>query len=339
MKTLIGVLLMTCVLACVSLAKAGSTGKTAAGNQPSTLKLIGTIPLPGVKGRFDHSAADAKGHRLFVAALGHNTLEVLDVAAGQRLKSIAGLHKPTGVLYLPNSNQIGAANGDDGTFKLFDGGSYELLKSLSGLDDTDNVRFDAKAETIYVGYGSGALAVMDAGAMKQTGSIKLPAHPESFQLETQGPRIFVNVPEAQQIVVIDRQKQAVTATWPMQEFQDNFPMALDETNHRLFVGCRKPARLVVFDTATARLVTDVAISGDTDDLFYDAARKRLYLSCGEGFLDVIVQRDADHYERIERIPTASGARTSFYSPALDRLWLAVPQRGRQSAEIRTYQPQ
>ncbi len=339
MRTRTTVLLMACLVICSAPAATVGSNNTQASQQPGTLKLVQTIPLPGVTGRFDHFAVDAKGHRLFVAALGNNTLEILNVEAGRRLVSIGGLHKPTGVLYLGNSNQIAVANGNDGTFKTFDGGSYELLKSLGGLDDADNVRFDAKAGTIYVGYGSGALAALDAATMNLIGSIKLPAHPESFQLETQGWRIFVNVPEAQQIAVIDRRKQSVTATWPMKKFQANFPMALDEANHRLFIGCRKPARLVVFDTTTAKPVADIAISGDTDDLFYDAARKRLYLSCGEGFLDVVAQRDADHYERIERVPTASGARTSFYSPALDRLWLAVPQRGRQSAETRTYQPQ
>jgi DNA-binding beta-propeller fold protein YncE len=279
------------------------------------------------------------GRRLFVAALGNNTLEILDVAAGKRLKSITGLHKPTGVLYLAKSNQIGVAHGEDGTFKLFASDSYDVVKSLGSLDDADNVRFDPKAGTIYLGYGEGALAVIDGATMKQSGSIKLPAHPESFQLESRGPRIFVNVPEARQIAVIDRQKQSVAATWPMTEFQANFPMALDEANHRLFIGCRKPARLVVFDTTTAKPVTNLAISEDTDDLFYDASRKRLYFSCGEGFLDVVAQRDADHYERIARRATAPGARTCFYSPALDRLWLAVPQRGARNAEIRTYQPQ
>jgi DNA-binding beta-propeller fold protein YncE len=307
--------------------------------QPAALKLIQTVPLPGVTGRFDHFAIDAKGHRLFVAALGNNTLEVLDIAAGKHLKSIAGLHKPTGVVYLASSSRFGVANGDDGTFKVFDGASYDVVKSLGSLDDADNVRFDPKAGTIYVGYGAGAMAVIDAAAMKQTGSIKLPAHPESFQLESQGLRIFVNVPDAQQIAVIDRRKQSVTATWPMTEFQANFPMALDEANHRLFIGCRKPARLVVLDTTTAKPVTTIAISEDTDDLFYDATRKRLYVSCGEGYLDVVAQRDADHYERIERVATAPGARTCFYSPGLERLWLAVPQRGGQQAEIRTYQPQ
>ncbi|MCL5280602.1 MAG: hypothetical protein M1376_11920 [Planctomycetes bacterium] len=338
MRTLTAVL-MTCVMGSVAPAEVAGLGRADADRQPVTLQLIRTIPLPGVTGRFDHFAVDAKGHRLFVAALGNNTLEILDVAAGRRLQSIGGLHKPTGVLYLASSNRIAVANGNDGTIKTFDGGSYELLRSLRGLDDADNVRFDAQAGTIYVGYGSGALAILDAATLNLTGSIKLPAHPESFQLEARRPRIFVNLPDAKQIAVIDRRKQAITAAWPMKEFQANFPMALDEANHRLFIGCRQPARLVVLNTAAGKPVTDLAISGDTDDLFYDAARQRIYLSCGEGFLDVVAQGDADHYERIERIPTASGARTSFYSPALDRLWLAVPQRGRQSAEIRAYQPQ
>jgi len=307
--------------------------------KPATLKLIQTVVLPGVTGRWDHFAIDTKGQRLFVAALGNNTLEVVDIAAGKRLKSIAGLHKPTGVVYLANPNQVGVANGDDGTFKLLDGVSYDVAKSLGSLDDADNVRFDPKAGMIYVGYGSGALGVIDAATMRLTGSIKLAAHPESFQLESGGARVFVNVPDAQQVAVIDRQKQSVTATWPMTEFQANFPMALDEANHRLFIGCRKPARLVVLDTATAKPVTSMAISEDTDDLFYDATRKRLYISCGEGYLDVVAQRDPDHYERTGRVATVPGARTCFYSAQLDRLWLAVPQRGTQPAEIRTYQPE
>ncbi|MCO5053534.1 MAG: YncE family protein [Verrucomicrobiae bacterium] len=310
----------------------------AGAQESNTLKLIKTIPLPGVKGRFDHFAIDAKNHRLFVAALGNDTLEVLDVAAGKRVKSINGLHMPTGVVFLPEANQIGVANGNDGTFKLFDGVSYELAKSIGSLDDADNARFDAKTKLIYNGYGDGALAIIDSATMKQTGNIKLGGHPESFQLEKNGNRIFVNVPDAKQIAVIDREKQTVTTTWPMKEFQANFPMALDEANHRLFVGCRKPARLVVFDTTTGKPVTNFAISGDTDDVFYDAALKRLYVSCGEGFVDVVDQRDADHYQLRERIPTRTGARTSFFSAELNEFFLAVPQHGQQDAEIRVFRP-
>ena len=304
--------------------------------EPAALVFAKTIALPGVKGRFDHFAIDTKAHRLFIAALGNNTLEIIDLAAAKHLKSLAGLHKPTGVLYLADQNQIAVANGDDGTLKIFDADSFNLLKSLSSLDDADNLRFDAKAKRIYLGYGDGALAVIDPATMKQTANVKLAAHPESFQLEANGLRVFVNIPDAKQVAVFDRQKRAVTATWPMTEFKANFPMALDEPNHRLFVGCRQPARLVVFDTLSGKPTANLAISGDTDDLFYDAKRQRLYISCGEGFLDVIA---CDRLQRVAQIATRAGARTSFFSHELDALYLAVPQRDGRDAEIRIYQPQ
>ena len=307
--------------------------------EPATLRLIKTIPLPGVKGRFDHFAIDVKGRRLFVAALGNNTLEVADAAAGKRLQSITGLHKPTGVVYLPSSDQIGVANGDDGTLRFYSGTSYSLASTLGSLDDADNLRIDQKSKLIFLGFGDGALAVIDPATMKQTRSIKLSAHPESFQLEPQGNRIFVNVPDAKQVVVLDRTQMTALARWPMTKFTANFPMALDGANRRLFIGCRQPARLVVFDTANGKSVTDLAISGDTDDLFYDAKLKRLYLSCGEGFIDVIGQRDADTYQMRERISTRVGARTSFFSGDLNEFYLAVPMQGEHQAEIRVFQPQ
>ncbi|PYK61635.1 MAG: hypothetical protein DME21_08550 [Verrucomicrobia bacterium] len=303
------------------------------------LKLTKTIPLADVKGRFDHFAPDVEGKRLFVAALGNNTLEVIDLAACKRLRSISGLYKPTGTVFLPEANQIGVANGDDGTFKLFDGITYQLVNNLRGLEDADNVRRDRNTKLVYVGYGGGALVVLDGSGRQRHADIKLPAHPESFQLETNGPRIFVNVPDAKQVAVIDRQKKDLVATWSMEKFQANFPMALDEGNHRLFVGCRNPARLVVLDTTSGKVVSDLVIVRDTDDLFYDAKRKRIYVSGGEGSIDVIEQLDADHYKMRERIPTRAGARTSFFSAELNEFYLAVPQRNGQDAEIRIYHPE
>ncbi len=302
------------------------------------LSLLQTIPLPGVKGRFDHFAIDAGGQRLFVAALGNNTFEVIDLAAGKRLQSLSGMSKPTGVLYLPDPNHVLVANGDDGTLRVLSGADFKVLQIFKDLPDADNLRYDPQTKLAWLGYDEGALGIIDTTVTRSAGSVKLPAHPESFQLETQGPRIFVNVPEAKQIAVIDRVKRAIVGTWPMETFQANFPMALDEPNHRLFVGCRKPARLLVLNTATGKPVADLAISGDIDDLFYDAHRKRLYLSCGEGFLDTVEQTTPDTYTRVAQMPTASGARTCFFSPALDRLYLAVPERGSQKAEIRVYQP-
>lgn len=305
----------------------------------SPLRLIQTIPLPGVKGRFDHFAIDTKGQRIFVAALGNNTLEVIDLAAGKLLQTLPGMSKPTGVLYLGEPNQVLVANGDDGTLRFLNGADFEVLQTLTSLADADNLRFDPQSETAWLGYGEGALGAIDLKAEKQLRSIKLPAHPESFQLENTGPRIFVNVPDAKQIAVIDRVKGVVTATWSMEKFQANFPMALDEPNHRLFVGCRKPARLVVLDTSTGKHLADLAISRDIDDLFYDASRKRLYLSCGEGFIDTVAQTAPGAYTRVSQLPTAPGARTCFFSPDLDRLYLAVPERASRAAEIRVYRPE
>lgn len=302
------------------------------------LKLVQTIPLAGVKGRFDHFAIDTKGQRLFLAALGNNTLEIIDLVAGNRLQSLPGMAKPTGVLYLPEPNQILVANGDDGTVKVLDGSSYKQLHNISGLDDADNLRLDPKSKLAWLGYGDGALAIIDPVAAKLSASIKLPAHPESFQLEPDGNRLFVNVPDAKQLAVLDRERRVVLENLPMEKFQANFPMALDASNHRLFVGCRKPARLVVFDTTAGKPVADLAISSDTDDLFYDVGRKRIYVSCGEGFIDTIEQVSPNTYKTLSKLPTSPGARTSFFSRDLDRLYLAVPERGSQKAEIRVYQP-
>lgn len=302
------------------------------------LALIQTIPLPDVRGRIDHFALDVQGRRLFMAALGNDTVEVFDLAPAKRLRTIGSCSTPQGLVYVPGANRLFIANGGSGSVQMLDGTNFSVLKTLEHLPDADNVRHDAKAGLIYVGYGDGALAVIGATNGELVATIPLAGHPESFQLEQDGSRIFVNVPDARQIAVVDRHQRAVIATWPMKEFHSNFPMALDEKNHRLFVGCRSPARLVVLDTATGKPVTDMKISSDTDDVFYDASRKRIYVSCGGGTIDVIEQRDADRYELRERIATVSGARTSFFAAERSELYLAV-RAGilSGSAELRIYQ--
>ncbi len=302
------------------------------------LTLEHTIPLPGVHGRFDHFACDATGKKLALAALGNNTGEVFDLETHKHVQSITGLRKPTGVLMLPKPDRIYFANGDDGTLRTFDASTYTLAAKLGGLNDADNVRFDPLVNLIYIGYGAGALAVVDRNTGKLFQSIPLAGHPESFRLEAGGPRIFVNVPDRKQIAVVDRIQGKVIATWPMEKWQANFPMALDEGAKRLFIGCRNPARLVVLDTERGTPVADVEISGDTDDLFIDPKRHRIYVSCGEGFIDVIGQTADGHYERAAKVATRQGARTCFFSPELDRLYLAVPERADEQAEMRVFAP-
>jgi len=271
------------------------------------LHLVQPVPLPGVEGRIDHLAVDLKGQRLFIAALGNNTVEVVDLRAGKRTHTIQGLHEPQGIAFVPEVNRLFIANGQGVGCDVFDGSTFKSLLAVSLGDDSDNVRYDSGAKCIVVGYGSGALGWIEATTGKHLTDVSFKGHPESFQLESSGPRIFVNVPGESQIVVVDREKRAVTARWPVTGAQANFPMALDEADHRLFVGCRNPARVLVYNTNSGKPVTSVEIAGDTDDLFYDAARKRLYASCGAGFISVLQQHDADHYSALTRIPTAAGA--------------------------------
>src|SRR5207247_10648765 len=266
--------------------------------------------LPQVEGRIDHLAFDAAGQRLFVAALGNNTVEVLDLKSNSHIKSVPGFREPQGIAVLPDPKLVAVANGQGEGMQFIDAGDYHPARAVRLGGDSDNVRYDPDARRLFVGFGAGALASISPADGKVLGEAKLSGHPESFHLERSGSRIFVNVPTADQIAVVDRGGMKVIATWPVVGAKSNFPMALDEANHRVFVGCRRPAKVLVYDTASGKEVTSFDIVGDTDDLFYDGARKRLYVSGGEGYVDVFQNQDANRFARIARIATADGARPS-----------------------------
>jgi DNA-binding beta-propeller fold protein YncE len=258
------------------------------------LTQVQTIPLDSVEGRIDHFGLDAKGKRLFVAALGNDTVEVVDLAAGKVTQHISNLRTPQGIGFAPESNRLAVANDQDGSCRLYDGTSLQQTATIELKDDADNVRYDKVSRRLWVGYGDGGLAAIDPESGKQVADVKLAAHPESFQLETKGKRIFVNVPNAGYIAVVDRETRTVIEKFPLKEAVANFPMALDEADKRLFIGCRNPAKLLVLDTGTGKTVATLDIVGDTDDLFYDAANKRIYVSGGEGRVTVISQARRRH---------------------------------------------
>ncbi len=300
------------------------------------LRLLQTIPLPGVEGRLDHMALDAAGQRLFLAALGNHTVEVIDLRAGRRTRSLTGFHEPQGVAFLPAPPRLVVADGGDGTCRVLDGATLTLLRTIRLGEDADNVRVDEAARRVYVGFGSGALAVLDGVTGDSLGRVGLPAHPESFQLEDHGTRIVVNVPEAGEVTVADRLTRAVVAHWRLEGAGSNYPMVLEPGGRRLLVGCRRPARLIVLDTTSGRAVAAVPLDGDVDDLAFDARTRRLYASCGAGFLDVVAVPDTGAIRVLARVPGAAGARTSYFDEARGRLYLAVPRRGRQPAAIRVF---
>ncbi len=313
-------------------------GAPAAGKAP--LRLEVSIPLPISAGRIDHLALDPEGRKLFVAALANGTVEVVDLAAAKAIHTIRGLTEPQGILFIPGARVLAVASGgEDGSLRLYDGDRFQPRATLGPRPDADNLRHDPKAGRIYLGYGEGALSIVDALRASAVGEVKLAGHPESFQLEKKGPRIFVNVPSARQVAVVDREKAEVIGTFRIEGAEANFPMALDEDRKRLLLGCRKPPRLVVLDTETGKQVAIVETSGDADDLFLDPSSGhssgRVYISCGEGFIDVF-RREGDRYEREARVETAPGARTSLLTGDPARLYLAVPRRGDRTAEIRVY---
>jgi DNA-binding beta-propeller fold protein YncE len=310
-----------------------STSQAGSG-QP--LRLAQSIPLEGVEGRIDHMAVDLQGGRLFVAALGNGSLEVINLRSAKRVRSLRGFREPQGVGFVSSPARLFVANGGDGTCEMLDGTTFERLRTLRLIEDADNVRCDETGRRIYVGCGEGALAVLDSRTGENLGSIPLSAHPESFQLEADGTRAFVNVPALGQVAIVDRAKRHVTAAWKIERYRSNYPMALDDAGNRLFVGCRRPAAVLVLDTRSGRNLGTIPVDGDSDDMFYDAHLERLYVACGAGFVDVIAPTKSGEFIRIARVPTASGARTALFVPDLQRLFVAVPHRGFQHSEIRVF---
>ena len=333
------VVLFSAALAWISMA-------SAVGQQSEPLSLDSHIPLPGVKGRIDHLSVDLKGQRIFVAAVDNHTLEVIDLKLGQKIRTITDLAEPQGVFYDASTNRLFVACALDGVVKVFDGTTFKVLAEAKFPDDADNVRYDVRNKNVIVGYagakqlrkretGTGGLGFLDSNGNKIT-DIVIDAHPESFQLEKTGSRLFVNVPDKKEIEVIEVPKHAVVSHWPIAE-ENNFPMALDETHQRLFVACWNPAQLVVFDTQSGKQIATAEIAGPSDDLFFDSQRGRIYVLTSKSFIEVFQQKDPDHYDLIANIPTPLDTKTGLFVPELSELFVGVVESGSKNAEVTAYE--
>ncbi len=296
--------------------------------------LAQSIALPDVKGGFDLMAVDLAGRRLFLDAEDNNTTEVIDLAAGRLARTLTGMHEPKWVVYRPELHKLYVANGD-GQVRVLDSRTFESRGSIQFKEKANNLRFDAKTGEVFVGVGKtfGAIGVVDSRTDKVTAEIPLANFPKQFEVE--GNLIYVNVPKANHVAVVDRKKKAVVATWPVPAAKGNVPMGFDRTGHRLLIGC-EPGKLAVLDSNSGRQVAVVDIAPEPDGAHYDAERRLIYVSCGEGSLDVVRQVDPDHYEFAGRVATAKGAATSLFVPELNEIFVAVPQREGQGAELRIY---
>ncbi len=318
------------LLSALTIAAIAASGGAAAQSNDKVLRIEAKIPLGEVRGRIDHMAADLDRRRLFVAELGNNSVGIVDVGQAKVLQVRAGFKEPQGVGYLPSTDTLYVANGGDGSLRMFQGPNYRANGRIDLNSDADNVRVDQSRQQVVVGYGNGALAVIDGGKINKIGEVRLPAHPEGFQLDTGTGHAYVNLPNAHGIAVADLSSGKVVAVWPVGGASANFPMAVDSDSNHVLAVFRNPPKLGVFGKRDGSIVRMVDACGDADDVFVDGKRHRIYVSCGAGVIDIF---DARSYERLSRIPTVSGARTSLFVPEFDRLFVAVRASGGNPAAI------
>ena len=298
------------------------------------LKPEKEIVLPAVKGRIDHMDINLKARIVYVAALGNNSLEAVSLTDGKIIHSIHGLDEPQGVGYIPQRQEIIVANGGSGDCYFYNANSFEKVGTLHLSSDADDIRYDSIDKKIYIGYGSGGIAEIDPIRRQKTTDVKLPEHPEGFQLDKSLKKIFVNVPDANQIDVIDLKSREVVAKWKT-DYNANFPMAIDESRHIIFIGYRHPAKLVALDENNGRTIAATDLIGDADDLYFDGRSKKIYASGGGGAINVYLFENSA-FRQITAVATHSGARTSLLIPALNTFILAERATGNDAAQLNFY---
>lgn len=307
------------------------------------IKVIDSMPLPNVGERFDHMTIDTSDQLLFIVDRGNNSVDVANLVTEGVDHIIRGLNEPQGVYYVSQTNRLYVSNGGDGTVDVFDVANYSLATKLSfsqNAADADNIRYDQSTGLLYVGYGEenqSGIGIINTTSDTVVGSIPLNGHPESFQIEQNGTKIFINVPTANSIEIADKATRTVIATWLLPKNTiENFPMALDEKDHRLFVGFWSAPTLYVYNTQTGRPIANLSMPQDADDIYYDPASQLILASCGQGYLYVIRQVNADAYMPLISLPTGPLARTSLFFPQAEEIFVAVPQHDGLSAQLLTF---
>lgn len=306
-----------------------------ADKQSVQLYPTGVIPLPGVRGRIDHLAYDGAHERLFVAAVGNNSVEIVDLHSNTRTHSLTDLPGPQGVAYLTHVNRILVACAGDGALHIFDGDSYAQVATVALGADADNILCDDDEHAIYVGVGSGGIAVIDPQSMQRVAMIALRGHPEGMRLDDAGARLYVNVPSRREVAVIDTKSNSVETTWSVGA-RENYDLTISAKDDYCFLGCRRPACVEAHALSSGKKLFTLPIGGDVDGIFYDATLRKLYVSCGAGVVDVYEWVNVDSYKRQPDVHTAHGARTSLLVRSLGVLFVAAPAQGGDDATIRMF---
>jgi DNA-binding beta-propeller fold protein YncE len=302
-------------------------------------KNLTTTRMVGVQNHFDHLTPDLKNNRLFVVPEDNKTIEVYDIRTGKFVHSIKGIGVGHSVVYRADIDRIFVTDGSDGDLKIFDGTTYELLKTVKLLADSDATGYDPVTHNLYIADGGldaklnhTFLEIVNTDTGEKVGQIKIDSNRlEAMVVEKSGPRLFLNMTEKNSIGVIDRKKQAVAAVWPL-TCKVNAAVAMDEKHHRLFAACRD-GNMNVLDSDTGKVLQNFPISTGVDDMVFDPASQRVYVATGEGFVNVFKEIDADHYQAIGKIPTGPLGKTGLLVPELKEYFVAVPSHGTTSAEV------
>jgi DNA-binding beta-propeller fold protein YncE len=311
-----------------------------------TLKPAGRTELPEYSGDFDHFAVDVKGNRLFLAGEDAGTLEVFDLRSGERVKTVKGFGTPHAIHFIPGTNRLIVSDSGDGMSKIIDGKTYAVLETIKLVPGADVMSYDASRKRLWVVTGGKNATVkmkdttvseIDSLTGKHMGDVKFDTDfTEAIAFEQKGNRAFVNVSGKHHVAVLDKTTRKVIATWPIKEGENNAPVALDEPNKRLFVVTRKPFKLVVIDTDTGASVASFDAPKRTNELIFDKANRRLYLT-GDEYIAVFEQKNADAYNEIARVPSAIGAKTAILVPEMNRLFVAVsPGSGKTGGAVLRY---
>ncbi len=258
------------------------------------LQIYEQAPLPPLSGRIDHFTADAKRRRVIFSALGNHSVEVFDAFTATIIHSIKeGLDEPQAVLFIDELDKLWVTNAGNGKVMIYTGADYKLEKTIDVGADPDNLRYHAPTKTVIVGYGEGnvaGFATFNAVTGERVGKdLMIDAHPESFQIEEQGSKIFVNVPTGGGVVESVDRKTGAISKWPLKGVRGNYAMAINEADHRIFVCTRKIPMFLAFDTESGREVARLPSTGSCDDVYFDARRKRVYILGAEGFISVFLE--------------------------------------------------
>ena len=337
--------LLRTVVSCLPLC--ATLGLCQEGQKPP-LRLVQTIPLPGVKGRLDHMDVDIQGQRLFVAGLENGTFEVVDLKSGKWMRSIPGFKKPQGALFVPEFNKVFLASGDDGMVRVLRADTLQSLDSIQLEPGPNRIVYDPKSKQVYVGYGGkdagksyGEVGILDAKSDKHVADIKVTAHPSELLLNKSGTTLFVFISAADKLQAVNTGKREIISNWPITSHRPG-DAAFDESTSRLFIGTRDPAELIVMDSVSGKELAHLPTAEGQDGVYFDAVRKRVYVSGGRelpsGFVYIYQQKEADRYETIGNISTRGGAGTSFWSPELNRYYVAAPASDKDDAAILVYIP-